>query len=293
VTLGHAAPRIIDDRVSINGQSAFHEGRRCVAVAVQAYYDGSGGPSPSNGPSITLAGYAARPEFWAEFEPKWNLVLAGDGRRPAARYLHMKEVNGLQGEFSRERGWDEQTVKALLVDVGNCLSTAWNENQGDADTPQRFSGVSCTVWLNDYASAVAQLPELGKKPPEAICVDVCVSVALRLLPQAPQGQGILGKTGSVELCFDTNEGFLRRIFPLWRRPFHKRSRPLQLVHRIRSADMERTAPLQAADYLAWNTNRHLAQGDLPSGIRRVLSAPMVGSEYDLAKLLNEYRDWKD
>lgn len=256
-----------------------------MAVSVKAYYDGSGADE-GKARSISLAGYAGPPDFWAYFEERWKSVLAGDGQRPVARYLHMRDANALRGEFSPENGWTKLAVTALIDDVMKCLNAASNEH-GD-----RVSGVSCTVRLDDYERALSVLPQLQNKEPAAICVDNCVTVALQLLPEAPEGQGILGKLDSIELYFDRNERFLHKINRIWNRPYAKRSKPLQLVHRIVSVDMKSTYPLQAADFLAWHTNRHLSSQDLLAGLRRVLAAPMVGTEYDYAKLIERYKDWK-
>lgn len=272
--------------ISINELSAFHDGRPRVAVAVQAYYDGSNNAA-GKPRSVTLAGYAGTPDFWAYFEACWKSVLAGDGHRPSASYLHMSEANALWGEFSAEKGWTERKVQALLGDVAQSLSAGWDEYR------DHFIGVSCTVRLDDYERALLALPQLEKKEPEAICVDYCVTPALQVLPEAPVGRGILGKLGSVELYFDRNEEFHHKVNRMWgNKKFSQRSKPLRLVHQIGQVDMKKTPPLQAADYLAWLTNRHLSGQDLAAGVRRVLSAPMVGIEFDYATLMERYKDWR-
>lgn len=54
---------------------------------------------------------------------------------------------------------------------------------------------------------------------------------------------------------------------------------------------EKPPALQAADYLAWMTNRHLRDGDVRCGVFRILSAPMFGFDYTYDRLVQDYREW--
>jgi hypothetical protein len=133
-----------------------------VAIAVRAYYDGSGADRNGRRKRITLAGYAASPAVWADIEGKWWDVLADDSRRPSCRYLHMREANRLVGEFSSERGWTHKGVDILLADLHNiCLAPhGWYRPLGEG-----LFGAMCTVELAGYEKACETIPRLRDVEP--------------------------------------------------------------------------------------------------------------------------------
>jgi hypothetical protein len=260
-----------------------------MAVAIQGYYDGS--VSYGVRRSVTLAGYAATPQKWAEFEAAWQGVLAGDGTRPAARLLHMTDAHTLNGEFSAERGWTRAHVESLLNDVARCLNQL---GRRDDHEPYSFLGGSCTVPLDDYARAVEQLPNLKRKEPEAICVDCVAQIALGMMAPLEGRAHVdeLKKVGSVELFFDQNERFFHKINRIWlQRRVSDRPKVLELVSDLKTGDAKMLAPLQAADYLAWLTNKHLRDKDAAAGARRILSAPMFAFDYTYERLVTDYKNW--
>ena len=147
--------------------------------------------------------------------------------------------------------------------------------------------------LDDYERAVAVLPNLRNKEPEAICVDRVTEVALRMLAPIDGGAEVddLKKVGSVEFFFDHNEKYshrstvcgVSRVLPTG----HACSSCVRDVKALK----EKLPALQAADYLAWMTNRHLRDRDVRCGVFRVLSAPMVGCDYTYDRLVQDYKDW--
>ena len=258
-------------------------------IVIRGFYDGS---ATAVGPrrSITLAGYAGTPEKLAVLEALWPDVLAGDGSRPAVACLHMTDAHALKGAFTPEKGWTKKHVWRLFCDVASCLSKVGRRREGEQ---YAFLGATCTIPLDDYERAVSALPNLKNKEPEAICVDCVTEVAIRML--APIGGGAevdeLKSVGSVELFFDHNEPFLHKINRVWiQRAAPDKPRVLELVSRIEPLK-DKPPALQAADYLAWLTNRHLRDGDIQCGVFRIVSAPMFGFEYTYDRLLQEYKDW--
>jgi hypothetical protein len=69
-----------------------------------------------------------------------------------------------------------------------------------------------------------------------------------------------------------------------------RPRVLELVRDIKALK-EKPPALQAADYLAWMTNRHLRDRDVRYGVFRILAAPMFGFDYTYDRLVQDYKDW--
>lgn len=255
----------------IHTLSAFHIPRFTVlAIAIQAYYDSSGKSKDSNTRFLTLAGYVGTPNAWRRFEELWNNVL----QRWDCSYLHMSDAYLLRKEFAKSKGWTQERVNGLLRDIFNeCLSpTGWR------DFKDEFYGASCTVNLEDYTKASADMPSHSLKEPEAICVDHVVTVALRALPENLNLP--LGKEGRVELFFDKGEPFMHKVDRIWRsKPNNRLKGPLQLVSSIVAADMREVIGLQAADFLAWHTNRYYTHGfDEPTGAlaqgTRIFATPL-------------------
>lgn len=261
-----------------------------MAVAIQAYYDGSGVPVKT----MALAGYAATPDVWKVFEAEWWQVLADDSARPACRYLHMKEANALRGEFAADRGWTREGVDRLLADLHNRCFSPFGPHRHVAEA---LVGAACWIDLDAYASVCQAHPHFAEKKPEALCVDYVVGVALkRLVPgERIKWSELVARGQSVELFFDRNEPYLHQIKRIWEAsPWHRRSRPLQLVTLIATVERESSAPQQAADFLAWLTNRDLSSqdGDLLARTRAFFSSHCFRREYNYDELLRTAEGWR-
>lgn len=255
-----------------------------------AFYDGSIGHRDGRRHSVTLAGYAARREVWDEFEPLWRGVLADSSNRPPCEALHMRTAMTLNKEFSARNGWTKSRVQSLLMDLSNkCLSPlGWRESVEDG-----LVGASCTVTLDDYARAQQDCPYLRGMEPEEVCVNCLAEVALKMLPEDPAGT--CGKRGSLHMYFDRNEKFMHKLNAPWLQR-RLRGGPLLLIEKIEAADSAMHPGLQAADYLAWLTNRDRIlrdAGETYLALRMMMiAAALVGTEhYDYEKLMKRYREW--
>ena len=155
--------------ISINDLSAFNtRGFTLLAYAIKAYYDSSRTCSKF----MTLAGYVGTPEAWEAFEPRWCEVLS---RWPCTA-LHTSDAYALRGEFTIERGWTLDRVRAFILDLfNNCTAPI-----GRDEFRGGFVGASCTINLEDYRRLREQVQI---KAPEAICVDHVVTIGLKALPE--------------------------------------------------------------------------------------------------------------
>lgn len=194
----------------------------------------------------------------------------------------MREANGLRDKFE---GWTHDRVDAVMRDLFNtCLSPAgWDEFRG------RFVGAACTVNLEDYARARTEFPRLERKEPEAICVDHVVTIALMTLPE-DLGKPF-GKAGTVELTFDRGEQFRHKINRMWTARAGIRPAVMDLVSLVTDGDMRQLPGLQAADLLAWHTNRYRREGFLgapESGVFRVFATPNHETYFDYEALKGSF-----
>lgn len=252
-----------------NGQGVPH-----APVAAKSYYDGSGGSKDGH---LTLAGYSATPACWAEFEQAWPGILAGGERRPSCRYLHMKELNARVDEFA---GWTDPQAWDLLRDAMNLMLALASKHEG------QFYGTVCTIDLGDYERAREDCPALHQWSPHRICAYWVVPETFHLLQPHPHDP--TKPFGTVELVFDRNEGFYHHLYQLWNKPYRKRPPKLRHVSSLIQADMERVAPLQAADFLAWLTNRYATQGYLLHQAMRVFTVPAREKKFDYKSLVETY-----
>jgi hypothetical protein len=222
--------------------ASFLTGEGHILVPLEAYFDGSSNGQPS---LLTLAGFAAQDSIWIEFDKKWREILADSNKRPAAKYLHMREANSLEGEFCPRNGWNAKKVDSLITDLLLYLQTVDKE---------RFRMAACTVDL----TAREKLRYEGLPVPEAveICNQWCPQTFLAwYFVKYP------GIVSTLHFFFDKGEPFEDSFRQTWKRETAKVLVPgandmtWSLIQTIASTDAKCKPGLQAADLLAWATNR--------------------------------------
>jgi hypothetical protein len=239
-----------------------------VSVVVKGYFDGSGQIGHRSPRTIVLAGYAASEALWSEFESRWEQMLA----RHNTGSLHMRDIYPHRDPTTREvLGWQMKRVKAIVYDATQLL------NHLDPEHHDLF-GYSCIVYMDDYRRYQQKHPKVREA--EAICVDACVGTLI-----AERGQELSG----LQVYFDRGEPFLRTIDRIWRSPSTERPAWAERVATIAPVDGERILPIQAADLLAWLSNRHFVTDDV-----RHLMWPMWGAtmpahaSFTYDRLVSEY-----
>ena len=244
-------------------------------IAVRAYCDGSGKSNDPQSRFLTLAGLIAPPAAWAPFEREWAIVLDEHNSGP----WHAKDAYALTKDFE---GWTIERVKALRRDLLNrCFS--------DITHRKDFVHASCTVDLSDYRRAAVDMPAVGEVSPEALCAFWIAHVAIGWLPENKNDP--LLKDGTIELFFDRDEGFQHHIQKEWER--RRKNRWSDIVSRIvhiGTADHRDVVGIQAADFLAWHTNRgHTRpETDATSMLISWAAAPLSRRVWDYETLIRAY-----
>jgi hypothetical protein len=226
---------------------------------MQAYFDGSGKSCDPSVHYLTLAGYIGSAEAWHFFEENWKEICF----RRGLKYLHMQENPSYEviGDFFNE-----------------CFSvTGWGKYKN------KFLATACTINLDDYKKIRGEIESGSIKEPEAYCVDFVITVSLMSLPEN-LGKPC-GKDGLLYVCFDQNEDFINKMHPYWQTRRKNPKDPLHLIRKLSTANMRDTIGLQAADFLAWQTNRYYSKGfrehsGACSQIIRVLATPLFSQYYD-------------
>jgi hypothetical protein len=252
-----------------------------MALALRGYYDGSSGRVGNTAHYLTLAGYAGTDEAWQAFEGLWAEMLS---RWPDCDYLHMADANALQGQFTATRGWTHRKVRQLIADaVNTCLTqTGWR------DFKDQFVSSRCTVNLDDYRRFMDEYPNVRGLGAAAMCAEQVVPIIYRLLPVDPDHP--LGRNGTIALYFDRNEPFEHSIRRVWERgKGWRHPGPLQFVSQIGSVCQEQVCGIQAADLLAWHTNRSYTHDDDAAKLFTFFNTPSQGAVYmDYEALVNRY-----
>jgi hypothetical protein len=245
-----------------------------MALVAKSYYDGSGGEDVGR---LTLAGYSATPTAWAEFEARWPSILQGGGKRPPCRALHMTELNRRTGDF---KGWTPDESLSIQADVLQLMMVLATKYDG------AISGATCTVDLADLAKAKSLCPEIQNMNAHELCVRWVVPETFHFLQPHPPDP--LSGEAEFELVFDQNEDFLHQINRLWAVRKTRQPWKLKFVKSIVQRDMRQVTPLQAADFLAWTTNRYYATRDLGVQLMRGITIPIRERHLDYSALLAEY-----
>jgi hypothetical protein len=77
---------------------------------MKGYFDGSGSRQSDY---LVLSGAVATDGAWGDFEERWQSILDKHPLKP--KYLHMKELSALQGEFSQGKGWTTELGNQLVT----------------------------------------------------------------------------------------------------------------------------------------------------------------------------------
>jgi hypothetical protein len=238
-----------------------------MTIVLKGYCDGSGHPDDPNTPFLTLAGLIAPTEAWDRFGHEWSATLDDHGSKP----WHSKDAHGRAKDFA---GWSEERVRALRNDLyRRCFEKiAWEE---------QFVHAACTVDCEGYERARVDMPWVNDVSPVGLCANWFVNTAsswLVTLTKDPSGQA-----GDILLFFDRGERFHHHVQREWER---RKWNPNDILSRIsatpRSLDYREFPPIQAADFLAWHTNRGLRnwQGEQASTMMSWFGAPRHAITWD-------------
>jgi len=240
--LGGVSPRFntasVEYHVNLCGGSE-------VTVAMKAYCDGSGDKGAD---FLVLTCVAASDHVWIGFEREWKLLL--ENRDPRASHVHACDMFALEGEFTKEKGWDKAKVSKLMWD---CFLYAQHLDKKD------FCVFTCTVDMEAYRrirGTGLRLPH-----PYAICSRFCSEMVLKWYLQDFSKNFAQGK---LNFFFDQNEKHLG-AFDIRRREAAKSVRKAgldlrthwDLVESAIAVDSRRHLPVQLADIISWSQTRRL------------------------------------
>lgn len=240
-------------------------------IAIRCYSDGSGKPNDLRSRFLTLCGLIGAPDAWAEFESGWAAILAANDSPP----WHSKDAEAFRNDFA---DWDPARLRKLQEQLLDFLGTHTHR--------RGIIHASCTVNLVDYRRARSEIPAIKQKPEELCAYHVAV-IALGQLPDNPSAP--LRKDGLLELFFDRDEPFRHPVQKEWEA--RKRDRSTDIMSRIVSiatVDHRDVLEIQAADLMAWSTNRHYTTGEQMRSFVSMLAVPTAHLYWDYEAFVREY-----
>lgn len=210
-------------------------------LVLQAYLDGANKPT-SRHRTITLAAMLAPEGIWTRFEHLWEHVLD----KHHLSWWHTSDAMSPEG--SREFLWpdhrDSWTPDKAREVKQELWGLIWDFQPRFAE--DGYQVLATTLDLNAYRRMRGEVGEVMRDA-EAVCVRR-INQMLWLPP----------REGKIHFVFDQGEGFQKQIEQVQARDKKKKDPTIdwaRRIHAITSADARCTLPLQAADLVAWETDR--------------------------------------
>lgn len=113
-----------------------------------SYFDASGSESDPAIAVLTVAGYIATEEQWAEFDKEWSVILAGEG----VATFHMKDFAQSRGEFKDWKG-DEERRKRLVERLSNVIGKHTQDYFSTNLMLDDYRAVNLQYRLSEFAPA--------------------------------------------------------------------------------------------------------------------------------------------
>ena len=188
-------------------------------MILKSYFDGGNEADRTQYDRITLATVCGTNNDWHPFEEDWKKVL----REHRAPFLYTTDAVSLNGEFSKDKGWDKASVDNFISDCVKIIAKHIAIPLNVADTPARpgFYVVTLSIPLDDFIRARTANPELPNTV-EEIC--------------ATESLGFCFKWGKhigahwYNLYFDQGEPFFGHIYD--RKHNKKSKKTISLMERV-------------------------------------------------------------
>jgi hypothetical protein len=203
-----------------------------VAV-LQVYMDESG--THDGSATVTVAGYIGRPEVWRDWTEKWSRALG------SIEVYHAVDAQNLTGEFST---WDTVQVTDLVKKLLPIIAEA------------EIGGISVAMDLRALDAALTGRDDLRQLfgTPYIACLQWAMQAILNLAAQA-------GNSEQIAFIHENND-FHAQAYECF--SWIKSNSPCgRNVISLTFGGKKDYPPLQAADILAYETNKRLRKIDAP------------------------------
>ncbi len=193
-----------------------------------AYLDESGHSKDTN--FVGISGIVAAMDKWEIFEEKWQAVLTEYG----LDYCHMSEFAHSVGQFD---GWDKDESKRrrFLAQIVNII----DETEGKI-----FSSVVDNVEFKKRGESLQMAVD-----PYYLCFQDCLkAIAINGTFEPPNEK--------VAMVFECQTEFAAKALKLWQTMKKRKDEVYQRIGAFSMDDGVRLLPLQAADFIAYETTKY-------------------------------------
>ena len=203
-----------------------------VAV-IRIFMDESG--THQGSPAISIGAHMAKPKTWTAFTKKWNAVKRYGGKSPIGVY-HSSECEALRGEFQH---WSEvernQFVAKLLPIIAH----------------HELYGLGFSIDLPSFQLALRDRPDLRRlfnDEPYILCFQLILDDILSQVEKSNSNEALA-------FIHEENEyqGMAAAAFSSLKSQRSRHKGPMSLTF----ASKDAFTPLQAADVLAFETNKRM------------------------------------
>lgn len=241
-----------------------------------AFFDDSGKFADTD--FVCIAGYIAHDSAWEELCQKWGMLLL----RHNIPFIHMKDLIPLRGPYEN-LGWDIAKRDEVLREFIDVIREHVVGGFG--------VGVDSKYLRSMCKDAKQQIGD-----PAMLCFQRILRIVVNKLQS-------VGYQSSISPVFDDCEEYSVRCYRMWSRLRKNAPELSAAVPSITFANDHHFWPLQAADVLAWETNKHLRQMAGNFNMRKQMetlmqsTTPGYGLDYtselwDAETLEELYRDIK-
>lgn len=201
---------------------------------ILGFFDDSGKESDVSNRIVCAAGYiAAGNTFWNSFQEMWKNTLLMHGLDS----LHMKEVMFSGSTKEPYSKWDWQKKRQVLEDFSVAIKASRLVGFGVA--------VDADVWRD-------LPPELTKI--EGTAQEFCFTRLIKLIVERLKNSLA---DESISIMFDCDEGFTPPRFKRYLRIRDRYPSDKRFLNSFGVGEPSVYLPLQAADFLAWESRTHL------------------------------------
>jgi hypothetical protein len=198
-------------------------------VVIEAYFDDSGKESDHTHRFVVLAGYMSGD--WTPLYRSWRSLLIKHG----VPHVHMKDILGI----AKSKGWDVPKLNVVLREFITAIKEA------------NLTGFGVAVDANEWRAFSKERRHQFGDAQEFCCSRILRRIVDRLIdagfPDEP-----------LSITFDRDWEFARRRLTLIEEISKRAPQMRKNLAQLAFADSKHFYPLQAADLLAWETRRHLA-----------------------------------
>ena len=220
-------------RIPVRALRFLSRGEHKLMVMLRAYCDASGKSDNPNDVMVTIGGVVSSLEQWEQFEPEWSAMLDSFD----ITELHMKYLAHCRGEYE---GWDESKRRSFLGHAVEIMDRHW----------EGYMGATMPIEVFDSLEAAHKEKLVDPYFP---CFFANISGLMTCADH-------LGPEEKVEMTVEGEPGFMGKATEFWERA--RNEGPPGFRERLGTltvgASSREVLPLQVADLVAYEVNKHLS-----------------------------------